>query len=428
MAKLPELNFELLSGAFIYSMSGFLNALVSFLLLPLLTRYLSPFDYGIIETFTVVVTLLTGVIVAGGNTLLTKEYFNLDAAGRRSFTENTLGFVLASGSLLLVLFVVFGLAGNLLQGLLKIDNGLIFWIIVVALSNAVISVVLTLLQLERKSKRFALFVNSLSFSDIAISLFLVIVLRMGWMGRISGIIASSLIFFGVALFFFRKRAIAVKMPERYFTTLVFIAPPFILAHTSGWINEMVDRVMINNMLGVDSTGLYAIGSRFGMVIMLIHEALNKVWFPFFYENIKENTPAHDRRIVRNTYLYAGGLLIFSLVYGIFGKQLLYLVVDKRFYAAGNFVFLLSMGYCFYGIWKIFIGYLIYKGRIKTYSAIVVFVSILNIALNYFLLKRIGLIGSAWAAFVSFGAGAVLTVIFAVRSHPMPWALTRGAQR
>lgn len=420
-----KLNPELVSGAFVYSISGFLNALIFFLLLPLLTRYLSPYDYGIIETFIVIVTLLTGVIIAGKNTLLTKEYFNLDTNGRKRYVGDILGFVSLNGFLFLSLFLLLSVFSNFLPNVLKISTGLIFWAIVVSIGNAVITILLTLLQVEKKSKVFALFVNSQTICEIGVSILLVVVLKMNWEGRITGIVSSCLVFLLISWIVFSKRGILIKFPAYYFNKFFIIALPFVLAHTSGWINEMFDKVMINNLLGVDSTGLYSIGYRFGMVILLIQEAFNRAWFPFFYENIRENNHRKNLMIVRNTYLYIGVFVTISLVFGLFGKRLLYLFVDKKFYAAGNFVFLISLGYCLYGIWKIFIGYLIYKEKIKTYSGIVVVVAVGNILLNYILLKKIGLIGSAWASLISFGIGAILTVVAATRSHPMPWLLTRN---
>ncbi len=418
--RISKLNFELLTGTLLYGFSGFFNVLIFFLLLPVFTRYLSPYDFGIIETFTVIVTLLTGIIIAGENIILVKEYFNLDGQGRTKYIENALGFVFLTGFFILVLFFIISSVSGFLPNILKIDNNLIFWSIIVSISSAAISILLTLFQAERKVKFFSLFVNAQALCDMGLSLCLIIVFKMQWEGRITGLAASSLFFLILTLFLLRKRKVSMRWPDNYARAIFISAPPFVLAHTSGWINEMVNKIMINNIWGVDATGVYSIGFRFGLVVLLVQEAFGKVWFPFFYENIKENSIRHNRIIVRNTYFYIAGLVVFSLLYGFLGKKLLYLFVDKKFYAAGDFVFLISMSYCLYGVWKIFIGYLIYKEKIRVYSNIVVVVAFLNIILNYFFLKSMGLMGAAWATFISFGLGAVLAVFFAVKSHRMPW--------
>lgn len=143
---------------------------------------------------------------------------------------------------------------------------------------------------------------------------------------------------------------------------------------------------------------------------------------FFYDKINKNKMDDNLKIVKATYICIAGLIIFSISFGLLGKYLLYFMVDKRFFAAGQFIFLISMAYCFDGIWRMFIGYLIYTGKTKTYSYIILVSAIVNIVLNYTLLQKIGLIGAAWATFASFGVGAILTVFAGYRCHPMPWRL------
>ena len=115
-----------------------------------------------------------------------------------------------------------------------------------------------------------------------------------------------------------------------------------------------------------------------------------------------------------------GLFVFAILFGLSGKYILYFMVDSAFFSAGQFIFLISMAYCFDGIWKMFTGYLIYKGQTRTYSFIMLISAVVNILLNYILLQKIGLIGAAWATFISFGVGAALTIFAGCKSHPMPW--------
>jgi len=183
---------------------------------------------------------------------------------------------------------------------------------------------------------------------------------------------------------------------------------------------MIDRLMINNLINIEATGLYSIGYKFGMVIMILEVAFSKAWLPYFYEKIERNKEVDKLKIVRITYIYTAGLIIFSLFYGYFSKYILYFMVDEKFYAAGKFIFLIAMAYCFDGIRKLFAGYLIYSGRIRLYSFIILLSAGVNVVLNYILLKRIGVIGAAWATFISFAVGLVLVIIAAINCYPMPW--------
>ena len=406
----------------VYTFSGSFNALIAFLLLPVLTKYLSPYDYGVVETFGAVTACLTGVVIIGGNTLLSKQYFKLGGPEREEYVGNILGMILSGSLLLFVFFLLFSFFTDFFSNLIKISNALILLAIAVSFSNAIIALVLTLFQIEKKTINYAVLANLRTVADIAVSLFLIVVVGLKWQGRITGIACGSLLFLGVALLVFQSNNIKVAFPRRYGKEILLLGVPLIIAHMTGWVNEMIDKLMISNLIGVESTGIYSVGYRFGMVIMMVGTAFSRAWLPFFFENIKEHKHAADLKIVKATYIYIVGLVVVSLCFGLLGKHLLYFMVDKEFYAAGQFIFLVAMAYCFDGIWKMFTGYLIYREKTKIYSFIVLFSAIVNVVLNYILLQKIGLIGAAWATFVSFGVGAILTVYAGARVHPMPWRL------
>jgi O-antigen/teichoic acid export membrane protein len=368
----------------------------------------------------VIVTCLNGVVMVGGNTLLAKEYFNNSDIEIRHYAGNILGMTLLCGAIVFIVCFVVASFSESFPRFIKISNFLMLLAVIIACSNAIIALLTTLFQLQKKAVSYAIFLNSKTIADITISLFLIIIVGLKWQGRIAGISTGSLVFLVIAIFIFRSNGIGFKFPARYGRQILLLGLPLILAHVTGWANEMIDKLMINNLLNVESTGLYSVGYRFGMVVLMIETAFSRAWLPFFYETVNKNNRVDDLRIVKVTYIYIAGLIVFSLSFGLFGKHLLYFMVDKKFFAAGQFIFLISMAYCFDGIWKMFIGYLIHKGRTKTYSYIILISAIVNIVLNYILLQKIGLIGAAWATFISFGVGAILTIFAGCRSYPMPW--------
>ena len=77
--SLINANKAIISNTAVYTLSSGVNALIGFILLPILTRYLSPTAYGIVETFSATAFVLTGVVLFGGNTLLAKEFFRLNS-------------------------------------------------------------------------------------------------------------------------------------------------------------------------------------------------------------------------------------------------------------------------------------------------------------------------------------------------------------
>lgn len=400
-----------------YIFSSFFSKVISFFTLPIFTKYLSQYDYGILATFSAISSLLTGVLGTGGNTLLARRYFGLEEKERNIFISNILEVILINSVIVGIICFLFK---NIITNIIKFNTILILLVIFSSLSSMIITILTRLFQLKKEAIKFAVFTNSSALIGIILSLFAIIKLGLKWEGVIGATILNSFIFLIISIFLFKLEKIKLHFSIKYLKELYFLGTPLIVGHISGWTNNMIDKLMINNLINIEATGLYSMGYKFGMVIMMIESAFSRAWAPFFYERIERNTETDKLNIVKVTYYIIAGLSIFSLLYGIFAKYFLYFLVDEKFYEAGKYIFLISMAYCFDGIRKLFSGYIIYIGKTNVYTLIIIISAIVNIFLNYILLKRIGLIGAAWATFVSFLVAMILTIIIAVKTYPMPW--------
>jgi len=404
----------------VYTLSGSLSALIAFGLLPVLTRYLTPRDYGIVETFTVLTTCLSGVVLLGGNTLLAKEYFDHGHAERKLLAGRVLALTVLCSVLLLAIVASIDIPTGWISRLIKLGDLLIYLAIVVSLFNAVVALATTLLQVEKRAWGYALFVNSKTVVEIAVSLSLILFFGFKWQGRIAGISAASLVYGLVGLLLLKpstgKSSLAFEPTKR----LLVLGLPLAAAHVSVWIYGMVDRVMINNLFDLTNTGLYSVGFRFGTVVSMVETAVSLAWMPYFYENIRRREVESDRQIVKLSYWYAGGLLLFAVGFGLVARWLLPIMVDARFYAARRYIMPICVAFWFSGVWKIFGLYLIAEEKTRTYSIITCGTAAAHIALAYILLRTVGVVGAAWATMLSFAVATVATIVVAVKLRPMPW--------
>jgi len=291
---------------------------------------------------------------------------------------------------------------------------------VVSLFNAVVALATTLLQVEKRAWGYALFVNSKTVVEIAVSLSLILFFGFKWQGRIAGISAASLVYGLVGLLLLKpstgKSSLAFEPTKR----LLVLGLPLAAAHVSVWIYGMVDRVMINNLFDLTNTGLYSVGFRFGTVVSMVETAVSLAWMPYFYENIRRREVESDRQIVKLSYWYAGGLLLFAVGFGLVARWLLPIMVDARFYAARRYIMPICVAFWFSGVWKIFGLYLIAEEKTRTYSIITCGTAAAHIALAYILLRTVGVVGAAWATMLSFAVATVATIVVAVKLRPMPW--------
>lgn len=413
----------LLQRTSIYTVSALLNALLAFLLLPILTRYLSPSDYGIVETFLAISTLLTGICICGTTTTLSTDYFHLKHSEFPLFIGSLLAMILlASGVLAGLLWpaALLGIQPFLLGGL---DPYIVPLAATSAATMAIFILTTTLLQLEKKATAYGVFFNLKTALELSISLILIITFGMAWDGRILAIFTANALFSIIALLYLRNRNIRLTLTKQRFRCLLAIGLPMIISHVAMWVYGMVDRILISSIENTESTGLYAVGFRFGMVVNLIESSFSIAWLPFFFESLARGTPADKEKIVQTTYLYTAVLIAFAIAFGMTGTHLLHFMVDKAYYQAGDFVLLISLAFGVSGISKLFSGYIIAAGRNRLYALITCISAAVHVGLTYILLIHCGLIGCAWATLISMCFGAALTISFGLRNTQMPWKET-----
>lgn len=401
----------------VYTLSGMFSALINFLLLPIFTRHLSQYDYGVMETVLAIVGFLTGLLMLGSTTMLAKEYFKMEGEHRAELISHILGVIVVTT---IVAFVISSLFHVQISQLVHVDSTLVLLAVGIAFMSAVINVILVVFQLEKNAKHYAFMVNIRKLLEVGIALVLVLAFGLTWQGTVYGFAISSAVFLVVAYVCLIRRDVNVSLPKRKYMGLLVLGAPLAIAHISAWSNEMVGKLMINGIISVDATGLYSVGYRFGMLIMMVEVALSRAWLPFFYERIQTDSWATKIRIVKATYLCAFALLVLALIVGFGSKYLLYLMVDPKFYGASAFILIISVAYAFDGIWKLFLGYLVHENKTNYYTYIIVMSAVVNVVLNYVLLKKIGLMGAAWSTLASFAVGALVTMLVAVKIHPMPW--------
>jgi O-antigen/teichoic acid export membrane protein len=415
------LDLGVLKRTLVYAVSGSLSALVAFFLLPILTRYLSPSDYGVVEMFTSLTTCLSGVVIVGGNTILAKEYFNRCDAGRAPLIGGILALTCASALVLLVTAAAIDLPAGAITRLFKLGDGLLYLAIVSSLANAIIALVTTLLQVEKRAGAYLGFVNAKTLLEVLVSLALIVSFGLKWRGRVTGIAGSSILFAFLSLVWLWKRNIRIALSAGQAKVMLALGLPLVAAHVSVWIYGMVDRVLIANLFDLASTGIYSVGFRFGAVVAMVESAFSMAWLPYFFENVRLHHPKTDRRIVAFTYLYILALLVFAIGFALLTRWLLPAMVDSRFAAAARFTMLISIAFWLSGAWKLFGCYLIAEGKTRLYGLITCTVAAFHIGLTLCLLKSLGVIGAAWATMFTYGVATIVTFAAALRVHPMPWS-------
>ena len=98
---------KMVGSVVVYTFSAFLNSAVPFLILPLLTRYLSTDEYGIVSMFNATVGLITPFLSLGSSVAIQRKLVERDKAGNKEFIFNSFILVFSATFLMMLLFFMF---------------------------------------------------------------------------------------------------------------------------------------------------------------------------------------------------------------------------------------------------------------------------------------------------------------------------------
>ena len=147
-------------------------------------------------------------------------------------------------------------------------------------------------------------------------------------------------------------------------------------------------------------------------------ALSNIASPFIMERLREPNADKERQIRRFTYVCIGGLLLILIIMNVLSPVFFRYFMDSRYLEGTTYVFWVSLGYLFWGIYMFFSSYIYYykKTNYLIWLAIVNIIS--NLAFNYYFIIKYGGIGAAYATALSFLINLVLLMVKIFQM--LPW--------
>ncbi|MBR1363431.1 oligosaccharide flippase family protein [Bradyrhizobium ottawaense] len=417
------LKASLFRSSLIYLLATGLSAGAPLVLLPILTRALSPEEYGHIAMFSVAAQIFgitTGLSTHGA---VGMKYFDRDAIDFPRFVGSCLIILLIS-TVVTLLFAWTTL--DWLKLYLTLPGSWLLIAVAFSACNFIVQVQLSIWQSSKEAFRFASLRSFQGATDLAASFILALSLALGWQGRVSGMAISSFVAACLALYLMRRSG-WIRLPHDavYMRDALRFGLPLV-PHAAGAMLIMIsDRFLVANVLGVASTGIYLVAAQLGMILYLANDALNRAYSPHLIENLKLHDQARDRQIVRFTYAYFIGILAVAIAFGLLAPIILGALAGPKFQAASSIFIFIAIGQAFSGMYLVVATYIFYTGRTSYLAMVTIPAGIANITITYYLLKHRGLIGAAQAFMITQLLFFIGTWALAQRSRPMPWLKALG---
>ncbi len=419
MIKIKKTSF--VSGAGIYLVSNILNAVIPFILLPILTRYLSPTEYGEVAMFQVLLGALSafvGVVFVGA---AGRKYYDSDLSREElaEFIGSCIQLIMISS---IIVFSVLFIFQRQFSEWLSLEPSYVLFAVLVASCGVIINIRLGQWQVQKQAVKYGALQISQSLLNMLLSLILVVVLLKGSQGRIDAQIIVSSVFLVIALYLLKKDSLLKIFTWRkdYLAEALKFGIPLMPHIAGGFLLTTVDRIVINREIGLAEAGIYMVAVQLTAAVGIVFDAINKAYVPWLFEQLKADQLAQKQKIVKLTYAWFVLIILGVMLAFVVGPPLVVFIAGEQYAQAGQVVGWLALGQGFQGMYLMVTNYIFYSKRTGLLSIASISSGILNLVLLIILVRIFGLEGAAIAFTISMGIRFLLTWWIAQKRHPMPW--------
>ncbi|REC47172.1 flippase [Chryseobacterium piscium] len=416
------LNHSLFKSSLIYTLCDALNKSVPFFILPILSYYLLPSDYGIIANFGVVLSIVCIFIMIGVDGAMGVQFFKLSKEQLAKYNFNAFILICCITILSIIFFLLFH---NKVYEWVKLPLPYQLLISIMAFTTTITALNLSLWRLEEQPFKFGIYEISQTIFNIGISLILVIIYNQGWVGRVSGMFLASVAFGLYSLILLFKRGyLKINFNITYLKHALFFGAPLIPHALSFWVRSSIDRVYITQFEGESATGLYATGFQFGLLISFITLSFNNAFVPYLFKKLGEKKTSKyietKEKLVKLTYIIAFGLIILAVIFSLFSYFALDVLFSDNYVNAKKFIVWAIAAQTFQGFYLLFVNYIFYANKTRFLAIITFGCSCIQLILSYILIRNFGAIGGAYSTVIVSFVNFIAVALYSNKVFPMPW--------
>lgn len=401
-----------------YFLLNIISGIFPFLMLPILTRYLLPEDFGHLAIYTTLSAIVSAFFTMGVNGAIGRVYFEQSKADFTKFIGTCLVLITLSSVVVSTLILSALIFTNMDINL----KWLWFWTVTVtAFAQAFFAVGLAVFQVENKVRLFAVTQISQATLLALLTIIMVVGLSWDWRGRIlAQAIATCLTAIGVLFYLVHHQGVSFKIEVKFLRSALRYSLPLMVHVISGIAISMADRLIIARQLNLSEAGLYMVASQVTVVLAYLIDAINRAYSPWLFKVLASGESEIRLKVVKGTYIFFLIILIIAVTYAQLVIKFMDMFLGNSYSGSGIYIFLLSIASSLMGMYYMVTLYIQYAKRTEYLALITLIVGLINIISCYYFVMVWGGIGAAYSSVLSQACMFVFTWLMAIRLVKMPW--------
>lgn len=395
---------KILSNSVFFTFISFLQPSISFFLLPIYLRFLSPEDYAVYNLMNYI-SFFIGIIAAARiYSAIYPFYYNNSWKNFNisEFMGTIMTFTLISAFLLFALALIVG--PFLFSSLFSADIEFFPLGIYAVGSGIILSMSLPIQVLLRNQKKFLL-VGMIQLSLIISSVVFQVLYIVVWKEGVDGALLAKMLASSFPLIIavvFGLKEIKFTFKRIYLKKALGFSLPLMPYSLIVWFERFGDKFFLEHYESLQTLATYSFLTTICLMIVMVSESILSVLQPFLYELYSTNRSKLISDKINNYYtFYTLILLLFSSLIILVSGQLHLIISNLKYLEAVKYIPIAVLIYFLYSYINLFRSNLMYGKRSIILISTALGSIIILIGSFLILIPRMGIWGALVSNFMGF---------------------------
>lgn len=376
----------------VFAIGNIGTKLIAFFLVPLYTNVLSTDDFGTADLIYTIGTILVPLLTLNVSEAIMR--FALDKNANRKRIMNI-------GITLLVMATVIGLLIVPIAKTISEMTDYVWYIYLYTITLAYSQTLLYYLRGKEELMKYSIgnIIHSLAIA--VLNLVFLLIFKMGLKGYFTAYIAANAI---TAVYAFcvgnvKEVLCDFKWDNRLCKNMLKYSVVLIPNSFMWWVMNSSDRVMLTSMMGSSANGIFAISYKIPTLLITLTSIFNQAWC---YSAIREDDSEDKNKYYNEVFgKLAAFVLLTAAAMILIMKPFMSVYVSDDYYIAWRYTPYLIFGFVFLTMGTFLSSTYTVNKDSKGFLYSGVCGAVLNIILNWILIKKIGISGAAVATMAGY---------------------------
>lgn len=396
-----------------YTIANILIRGIGFLTLPIFSRLLDTYDFGVYNVFIAYDSILFVVIGFALHSSLKSANWEFPKQIDDYVSSISLLYI-ANMVFLIVLVLIFG---PFISSAIGFDSVVMACLVVHSFGTAITALYNNRVSLQYSYKKYMVVALASSLGNVLLSLVLIFTVFYGqrYMGRILGA-TIVLAVLGAILVLCFWRAARPRVNLKYWSFGLKYSLPIVAHGLSQVVLAQFGRLMINYMVSTEAAGIYGLAANLMIIVTVLTDSVSTVWTTWFYETMEgeEADKATELKMLADAELkqrsmtiqrragqLAQGFAIICIALMAITPEMIWVLGGDAYMDGAYCAFgMILSGYCVF-IYNMIVAGEYYKQKTNYIMIGTILAAIINIILNLWAIQAFGYIAAAYTTLVSY---------------------------